>query len=222
MTAVVNRWGSTFGALPSPSSNTRAGRKVPVWHNPPVISERDDGPGHETRDRFEALARPLARSLYGAALRMTRSPDDARDAVQETWLRAYRTFGNFVAGTNAKAWLFTILHSILSNRLRKLASEPERVVLDEEDGRFDAALADSRVWIARDATAAPEVEQALAAISEDYRMAILLVDVEELSYEEAAAVVGCPVGTLRSRLHRGRRALYTALHEYARRMGYLK
>lgn len=218
----MNGWGSTLGAPPSPSPNTRAGRRVPAWHNLPVIAGRDDGAGHGARDRFEALARPLARSLYGAALRMTRSPDDARDAVQETWLRAYRTFGNFVAGTNAKAWLFTILHSILSNRRRKQASEPLRVVLDEEDERFDAALADTRVWIARAATAAPEVEQALAAISEEYRMAILLVDVEELSYEEAAAVVGCPLGTLRSRLHRGRRALYCALHEYARRMGYLK
>lgn len=187
-----------------------------------MIPERDDGQDRGARDRFEGLARPLARSLYGAALRMTKNPDDARDAVQETWLRAYRTFQNFVEGTNAKAWLFTILYSILRNRLRKQASEPERVVLDEEDRRFEAALADPRAWIARETTVAPEVEEALACISEEYRMAILLVDVEDLSYEQAAAVLGCPVGTLRSRLHRARRALYAALHEYARRMGYLK
>lgn len=187
-----------------------------------MIPERDDGSDQGARDRFEALARPLARSLYGAALRMTRSPDDARDAVQETWLRAYRTFANFVEGTNAKAWLFTILYSILRNRSRKRASEPESVALDEEDGRFEAALADPRAWVARDPGAAPEVEEALGRIPEEYRMAILLVDVEDLSYEQAAVALGCPVGTLRSRLHRARRALYSALHEHARRMGYLK
>lgn len=218
----MNRPGSTIGTRPSPSPNTRAGPKVPACHNLRVIAERDDRTDPGARDRFESLARPVAHALYGAALRMTRNPDDARDAVQETWLRAYRTFGNFVEGTNGKAWLFTILHSVLSNRRRKQASEPERVVLDEDGGRYEAALADSRVWIARDATAAPEVEEALADIPGDYRMAILLVDVEDLSYEEAAAVLGCPVGTLRSRLHRARRALYTALHGYARRMGYLK
>ena len=218
----VNGPGCTLGGPPSPSPNTKAGREVPSCHNLPVNPERDGRPDHGARERFEAVARPIARALYGAALRMTRSPDDARDAVQETWLRAYRTFGNFIEGTNAKAWLFTILHSILSNRRRKEASEPERVDLDDGDARFESALADSRVWVVRDATAAPEVEEALAALSEEYRMAILLVDVEELSYEEAAAVVGCPVGTLRSRLHRARRALYAALHLYAIRMGYLK
>ncbi len=153
---------------------------------------------------------------------MTGHREDAKDAVQETWLRAYRTFQNFIEGTNAKAWMFTILYSILRNRARKRASEPQPVALDEEDGRYEAALSDPRSWVPGDTTIAPEVEAALARISEEYRMAILLVDVEELSYEQAAAVMGCPTGTLRSRLHRARRALYSALHDYARRRGYLK
>lgn len=176
----------------------------------------------DRRAQFDAVFRPLQRSLYGTALRTTRNADDARDVVQETALRAYRTFGNFVEGTNAKAWLFTIMHSVLKNRFRRRAAEPKALSLDADDGRFDAALVDSRVVQPGASSVAPELEDALGRLPEDYRVAVLLVDVEELTYEEAAAALDCPVGTLRSRLHRGRRALYPELYEYARRMGFLK
>ena len=151
---------------------------------------------------------------------MTRDAEASRDAVQEALLRAYRTFDGFTEGTNPRAWLFTILHSVLRNRWRR--SEVERRVLlkGAEDTRFDETLAAAAQpgagW------SSPEVEQALRRLPGEYREAVLLVDVEELSYEEAAAIADCPVGTLRSRLHRGRRALYVELESFAHRTGLLK
>ncbi len=176
----------------------------------------------DRRAHFDAVFGPLQRSLYATALRTTRNADDARDVVQETALRAYRTFGNFVAGTNAKAWLFTIMHSVLKNRSRHRAAVPEALSLDADDGRFDAALLDSRVVPPGASSVTLALDDALGRLPDEYRNAVLLVDVEDLTYEEAAAVLNCPVGTLRSRLHRGRRALYVELYEYARRMGLLR
>ncbi len=168
-------------------------------------------------------------ALYNKALHLTRRPEDASDLVQETFLRAYRTFGNFVAGTNAKAWLFTILYSIFINRYRKEQREPDTVSMDEMEEAFHQTLADPD-WEANFITlvdskldwSGPEVRAALEQLPEAFRTAILLVDVEGLPYEEAAAVVDCPVGTLRSRLFRARRVLFVALSDYARRMGFQK
>jgi RNA polymerase sigma-70 factor, ECF subfamily len=178
----------------------------------------------QTRDdrrvEFERLAMPHAQSLYRTALRLTGRAEDAHDLVQETFLRAYRTFASFKAGTNERAWLFTILYSIMSNRWRSDRGAPDEVAVDDLDARFAAALAASgadaeQLLLARlDAT--PEVQRALEALPEAYRAAVLLVDVEELTYEEASAVLACPVGTVRSRLARGRRLLFTALSDYAR------
>ena len=178
--------------------------------------------------RFEAVALPFMESLYGKALHLTRRPEDAADLVQETFLRAYRTYANFAEGTNCKAWLFTILYSIFINRYHKTRREPETVSMDEleetyhrvlADPQWDegfAALADSQV-----AWQGPEVSRALGKLPEDFRAAVLLVDVEELSYEEAAAVLNCPVGTLRSRLFRARRVLFVELRGYARQTGFI-
>lgn len=182
----------------------------------------------ERTARFESLALPFLGALYNTALHLTADPDDASDVVQETCLRAYRTFDNFRPGTNGKAWLFTILYSVFINRRKKLRREVGPFPADELEERFrqfieeptgaeDAGEIESwgRRW-------PRELEAALRALPEAFRAAILLVDVEELSYDEAAAVVGCPVGTLRSRLFRGRRLLFAALQDYARRAGYLK
>ena len=171
---------------------------------------------------------PCMNALYGKALHLTRSPEDAGDLMQETFLRAYRTFANFVEGTNAKAWLFTILYSIFINRYHKARREPDTVSMDELEESYRRALADPH-WDEEFAALAdaevdwqgPEVRLALGKLPEEFRTAVLLVDVEELSYEEAAAVLNCPVGTLRSRLFRARRVLFVELREYARKTGYI-
>ena len=179
--------------------------------------------------RFVAVALPFMNALYGKALHLTRRPEDAGDLVQETFLRAYRTFANFAEGTNCKAWLFTILYSIFVNRYRKAQREPDTVSIDELEETYHRGLADPR-WDDEFAALAgseldwqgPEIRAALGKLPEDFRAAVLLVDVEELSYEEAAAVLNCPVGTLRSRLFRARRVLFAELREYARKLGFLE
>jgi RNA polymerase sigma-70 factor (ECF subfamily) len=142
--------------------------------------------------------------------------------VQETFLRAYRTFDSFQEGTNAKAWLFTILYSILSNRWRRDSRTPVEVSLDDVEGRFDAVIAvaaDAERALLTTLGASPEIEEALRQLPETYRAAVLMVDVEDMTYEEAAAALECPVGTVRSRLARGRKLLFLALFDYARRIG---
>jgi RNA polymerase sigma-70 factor (ECF subfamily) len=179
----------------------------------------------DRRARFEAIATPLMGVLYNAALRWTRQPAEASDLVQETYLRAYRTFDSFAAGTNAKAWLLTIAYSIFVNRYRKQQREPHAVSIDDLGEWHEAFAAPSSerpdAQYGKERMAA-EIEQALETLPELFRSAVRLVDVDELSYEEAATALGCPVGTLRSRLHRARKLLLTALTGYARRAGYLK
>jgi RNA polymerase sigma-70 factor (ECF subfamily) len=183
----------------------------------------------DTRARFELTALPWLKAVYGAALRLTRRPSDASDLVQETYLRAYRTFENFEAGTNCKAWLFTILYSVFINKYRKAQREPQQVRVEDAEERGDvpigSALRDADLQLLREAGAtfqSDDIQQAIKQLPEQFRAAVLLVDVDELSYEEAAAVLQCPLGTLRSRLFRGRRLLFDALQDYARRIGRLK
>ena len=176
------------------------------------------------RARFETTALPLLGVVHRHAVRLTRDAEVARDLVQETCLRAYRTFDNFRPGTNCRAWLLTILHSIFVNRYRKERREPRTVSLEELEERFHRSLesGDSAPELALTTWTDPEVETALEELPDSFRAAVLLVDVEEFSYEEAAAALGCPVGTVRSRLSRARRILCAALQEHARRRGYLK
>jgi RNA polymerase sigma-70 factor, ECF subfamily len=177
--------------------------------------------------RFEAAALPFMSALYNKAFHLTRSPEDASDLVQETYLRAFRTFSSFRKGTNCKAWLFTILFSIFINKYRKQQREPGTVSIEEMEDVFHRTLADSN-WETNFAALSghewqgTEVQQALARLPEDFRSAVLLVDVEGFTYEEAAAGLNCPVGTLRSRLFRARRALFIALHEYAEKSGIIR
>jgi RNA polymerase sigma-70 factor (ECF subfamily) len=179
----------------------------------------------ERRARFESTAMPFLDAVYGFALRLTGEPEEAKDLVQETLLRAYRTFDGFRPGTNCKAWLFTIAYSIFVNRYWKRRRAPKMVSVEELEEKFHRALPAEQpaqgsesggmpVWTD------PDVEDAFAKLPESFRAVVLLVDVEELTYEEAAAALDCPVGTVRSRLSRARKALFVALHDHARRAGY--
>jgi RNA polymerase sigma-70 factor (ECF subfamily) len=179
---------------------------------------------NDLRQEFERTALPVMPVLYRVAVRMTRRPEAAADLVQETMLRAYRTFGNFAPGTNAKAWLFTILYSIAANTWRREQREPDAMDPDALEERFSGAASAVRehpeIALIRQIDSAPEVEAALGRLPEPFRSAVLLVDMEELTYEEAAAALECPVGTLRSRLHRARRQLFVELADYAQQLGF--
>ena len=178
---------------------------------------------------FEALALPYMNALYGKAFHLTHSPEDAGDLVQETYLRAYRTFAHFTEGTNCKAWLFTILYSIFINQYRKHRREPEAISMDTLEDIHHRELANpewERAFTSMEGRGLdwyhPEVSQALARLPVDFSAAVLLVDVEEFSYEDASAILNCPIGTLRSRLFRARRALFQELYDFARGMNLLR
>ncbi len=181
----------------------------------------------ETRAAFEAEALPHLNRVWAAARRFAGRDGDAEDLVQETFLRAYKSFGSFERGTNCRAWLLTILYSVFVNRYRRARREPESrdpgaletlaernlVPTDWERPLLDAASAGR--W-----GTGETVQAALAELPAEFREAVLLVDVEELTYEEAATAIECPVGTVRSRLFRARRLLARALGDYARDLGY--
>jgi len=182
-----------------------------------------------TAARFEAAALPFMDALYNQALRLTRNSEDASDIVQETYLRAYRTFANFKEGTNCKAWLFTILYSIFVNKYRKRQREADTVSIEELEQTFHRTLADGDweknflpLTTAELDWQEPQLNQALAKLPEDFRSAVMLVDVQGFTYEEAAAALECPVGTVRSRLFRARRMLFLELKDYARRIGLIR
>lgn len=179
------------------------------------------------RAQFEATALPFLKALYNYALRLGGGSEDAGDLVQETYLRAYRTFDNFVPGTNCRAWLFTILYSVFVNQRKKERRGALLLPTDELEQRYHETAALSGALSADappmlDERWGPEVDRALRLLPEGLRAAVLLVDVEQLSYEEAAAALGWPIGTLRSRLFRARKQLFAALQAYARDAGYPK
>ena len=159
----------------------------------------------------------LMPSLYAAALRMTRNPSDAEDLVQETYLRAYRGFEGFEEGTNLKAWLYRILTNTYINSYRaKELDEVEDLYLYRRIGGLEAAMAgrsaeDELLERFTDA----EVKEALESLPENFRMAVLLADVEGFAYKEIAEILDIPIGTVMSRLHRGRKALQKQLYEFA-------
>jgi RNA polymerase sigma-70 factor (ECF subfamily) len=180
----------------------------------------------ELEERFERDVLPLLPGLYGAALRMTRNPADAEDLLQDTTLRAYRGFATFQEGTNLKAWLYRILTNSFINTYRKRQREPQTV-----DGPDDIDE-----WFLFDRLGARSVERsaeedvlenipdadvkaALESIPENFRIAVLLADVEGFSYKEIAEIMDVPIGTVMSRLHRGRKALEKALYAVAKERG---
>jgi len=167
-------------------------------------------------------------SLYTAAMRMTRNAADAEDLVQETYLKAYRAFATFQQGTNLKAWLYRILTNTFINSYRSKKRRPDESELDEvEDlylyrrlGGLEAAAAGrSAEEEVLDSFTDDEVKQALEALPEQFRMAVLLADVEGFSYKEIAEILDIPIGTVMSRLHRGRKALQKGLFEFGLERG---
>jgi RNA polymerase sigma-70 factor (ECF subfamily) len=177
------------------------------------------------KERFERDVVPLLSGMYSSALRMTRNPADAEDLVQETFLRAYRGFAGFQEGTNLKAWLYRILTNTFINTYRKKQREP-KTVPDEnvEDWYLYDRLAAQSSEASAETTVLErmpdeDVKAALDALPEAFRMAVLLADVEGFSYKEIAEILDIPIGTVMSRLHRGRRALEKALWEKTRERG---
>ena len=178
------------------------------------------------RERFERDVLPLLPNLYGAALRMTRKPADAEDLVQDTYLRAFRGFAGFQEGTNLKAWLYRILTNSFINTYRKKQRQPQTVdgPDDIEDwylfDRLGAqSVEDSAEDEVLDRLPDDDVKQALESLPENFRIPVLLADVEGFSYKEIAEIMETPIGTVMSRLHRGRKALEKALWETARERG---
>ncbi len=177
------------------------------------------------RERFEKDVLPLLPSLYPAALRLTRNPADAEDLVQETYLRAYRGFAGFQEGTNLKAWMYRILTNTFINAYRKKQREPVTVGDDEiEDWYLYDKLGEAGVERSAESEVLEripdeDVQRALEALPEQFRMAVLLADVEGFSYKEIAEILEIPIGTVMSRLHRGRRALERALWDTVRERG---
>jgi len=180
------------------------------------------------RARFTDLAMEYMPALYSAALRMTRNPSDAEDLVQETYLKAYRAFSTFAEGTNLKAWLYRILTNTYINTYRAARRRPEIAdVEDVEDlylyrhlapvgGRDPGRSAED---VALESFTDDEVKAAIESLPDVFRIAVLLADVEGFSYKEIAGITDVPIGTVMSRIHRGRRALEKALHEFAEARG---
>jgi len=176
----------------------------------------------ERAARFERDAMPLLDQLYGAALRMTRHRADAEDLVQETYLKAYAAFGSFRSGTNLRAWLYRILTNAYINgyrhRQRQPARHPAEEITDWHLARAathtPAGLRSAEVE-ALDRLPGGDVEAALRALSANFRMAVYLADVEGFAYKEIAEIMGTPIGTVMSRLHRGRGKLRQRLASYA-------
>ncbi len=179
---------------------------------------------------FEAEVLPFMDSLYSTAYRMSRNRQDAEDLLQETYLRAYKYYDKFQEGTNFKAWLFKILKNTFINRYRKRQRQPLKNSFDEIEDAFESKLLESPLT-ARGATPEEElmvdaldqdVQKALEALPEDYRTAVELADLQGLSYREIADQLEIPLGTVMSRLYRGRRKLEAVLLQYAREHGYIR
>jgi RNA polymerase sigma-70 factor, ECF subfamily len=181
----------------------------------------------EKRKLFEEQALQYMDQLYAAAMRMTRNPADAADLVQETFVKAYQAFSQFQQGTNLKAWLYRIQTNTFINNYRKNQRNPYQGTIDDlEDWQLGGAESVTQSLSTRSAEAEaidhlPDsaVKDALQSIPEDFRLAVYFADVEGFSYQEIADIMKTPVGTVMSRLHRGRRLLRDLLGDYARERG---
>lgn len=178
--------------------------------------------------KFEDDAMQFAPQLYAAAMRMTRNSADAEDLVQETFLKAYRAYHTFTEGTNLKAWLYRILTNTYINRYRKLSRRPKEVDLGEVEDLYLYRKVSTAGTREASRSAEEEVlsgfvdsdvKQAIEALPENFRLPVLLADVEGFSYKEISDIMEVPIGTVMSRLHRGRKALQKALWEFASERG---
>ena len=186
----------------------------------------------ELRAEFERVALPQLSHLYTSAFYLSKDKAEAEDLVQETYIRALRFFDKFQPGTNCRAWLLSILRNLFINRYQQKKREAERVDWEKIDQVYESIVEqgekaeradkDNPETLLISQLMDEEVEEALKKLPEEYRTAIVLVDIEELSYEEAAKVMDCAIGTIRSRVSRGRRMLQVALRGYALERGLIK
>jgi RNA polymerase sigma-70 factor, ECF subfamily len=183
-------------------------------------------PSRALHKEFEREALPHMDILFNYALRMTGNRDDAEDLLQETFLKAFRFWDKYEKGTNIRAWLFRIMKNTYINMYRKAVKEPDTVDYEDIQNFYDSIREEST-----DSNDLQEkifgqlldddVAKALESLPEEFRTVVILCDIEGLTYEEIAEFVECPVGTVRSRLHRGRKLLYNILFEYAKKRGFI-
>ena len=181
----------------------------------------------QRHQQFEEQTIPHSEILYNYALRLSGNPDNAKDLLQETFLKAFRFWDSFEQGTNVRAWLFRIMKNTYINQYRKNVKEPDTVEYEEIEKYYDLIRDESS-----DSTDLQEkmfgqlldddVSRALDSLPEEFRTVVILCDIEGLTYEEIAEFLEVPIGTIRSRLHRGRKILHTKLYDYAKDRGFIK
>ncbi|WP_368734670.1 MULTISPECIES: sigma-70 family RNA polymerase sigma factor [unclassified Corynebacterium] len=191
-----------------------------------MAAKTTPAPHSELAKRFEAEALPLLDQLYGGALRMTKNPADAEDLVQETYMKAYQSFGSFTQGTNLKAWLYRIMTNTYINSYRKKKRQPLQSSTEDvtdyqllASSQHDSTGLESAELEALKRLPDSEITEALNALSDEYRMVVYYADIEGLAYKEIAEIMDTPLGTVMSRLHRGRKQLREALKGVANEYG---
>jgi len=185
-------------------------------------------PPHQRKDEFEEVALAHFDALFNLALNLTRNRKDAEDLVQEAYLRAYRFFDSYQKGTHIKAWLFRILRNSFINRYRAQKVRPEEVDFGKIEATYEQMIEETFIRdrtppspeeLVMDGVLDDEIQQAMGRLPEEYRTVVLMALLEEMSYKDIAAALSIPLGTVMSRLHRGRKLLQASLLEFARRKG---